>query len=87
MPEYAEIVALYSTEPYWGTGVGQRMMDFALAEIKQLGYGKVTLWVFEDNPRARRFYEKYGFAFDGAVRDSGLGNAKEVRYRLEGLAI
>ena len=33
--------------------------------------------------RARRFYEKFGFAADGAVKDSGFGNAKEVRYRLE----
>jgi hypothetical protein len=24
------------------------------------------LWVVEDNPRARRFYDKHGFAADGA---------------------
>ena len=83
LPGYAEIVAIYSTEPYWGTGVGQKMMNFALAEIKRLGYNKVMLWVFEDNPRARRFYEKNKFFADGAIKNSGFGNAKEVRYRLE----
>ena len=83
LPGYAEIVAIYSTEQYWGTGVGQCMMDFTLAEIKRLGYKKVMLWVFEENPRAKRFYEKYGFVADGAVKDSGFGNAKEVRYKLE----
>lgn len=33
--------------------------------------------------RAWRFYEKFGLAADSAVKDSGFGNAKEVRYRLE----
>lgn len=41
------------------------------------------LWTFEANARARRFYEKCGFVVGGAVKDSGFGNAKEVRYRLE----
>ena len=83
LPGYAEIVAIYSTEPYWGTGVGQRMMEFALTEIKRLGYNNVMLWAFRDNTRALRFYEKCGFVVDGVMKDSGFGDAKEVRYRLE----
>jgi RimJ/RimL family protein N-acetyltransferase len=87
LPEYAEIVAIYLTKPYWGTCVGQRMMDFAIAEIKRLGYSKVMLWVFKDNSRARRFYEKNGFVADGTVKDSGFSSADEVRYRLDVLVI
>jgi RimJ/RimL family protein N-acetyltransferase len=79
----AEIVAFYTLEEYWGKGVGQRIMDRALYEIRRLGYKSVILWVFEANIRARRFYEKCGFVFDGAVKDSSFADTKEVRYRLE----
>jgi len=81
LSDYAEIIAIYSAEDYWGKGVGTQLMEIALSEIKNQGYSSVLLWTFETNSRARRFYEKHGFALDGAVKDSGFGNAKEVRYR------
>lgn len=37
------------------------MMDFILKDIKNSGFNKVMLWVFEENIRARKFYEKKGF--------------------------
>jgi len=42
----------------------------------------VVLWVLRDNSRARRFYERAGFAPDG-VTDvlERLGGVTEVRYR------
>lgn len=82
MPDAAEIVAFYTLESYWGKGVGKKLMDFSLSEIKRRGYQKVILWVFEENRRARRFYEKSGFQVDGSIKDSGFGQAKEVRYCL-----
>ena len=36
-------------------------MDWAIAEARQRGGRYVTLTVYIDNHRARRFYEKYGF--------------------------
>ena len=83
LSDYAEVIAIYALETYWGSGIGKLMMDYALAELKRLGFERVMLWTFEANARARWFYEKRGFAADGAVKDSGFGNAKEVRYRLE----
>jgi RimJ/RimL family protein N-acetyltransferase len=83
MPDYAEIIAIYALQDYWGKGVGKKLLKFALSEIKRLEYKKVMLWVFEQNARARRFYEKYGFIVDGTTKDSGFANAKEVRYRRE----
>ena len=87
LSEYAEIYAIHTKPEYWGKGVGKLLMDTALSELSRLGYEKAMLWVFEENKRARRFYERYGFVFDGTKKDSGFsssaGNTTEVRYRLE----
>ena len=46
-------------------------------------YGAALLWVLEDNPRARRFYERAGWAPDGVRKaEERFGvRAAEVRYR------
>ena len=46
-------------------------------------YDEATLWVLEDNPRARRFYELAGWRPDGARKaDEWFEvSATEVRYR------
>lgn len=81
--DYGEIIAIHTKPEYWGKGVGKALMDRALSELRRLGYSKIVLWTFEENSRARHFYEKYGFISDGMIKDSGFANAKEIRYRLE----
>ena len=52
-----------------------------LAEaLRQIGDGTVFLWAFRENRRARRFYEKHGFRWDGTERISEFDGATEVRY-------
>ena len=72
----AEIVAIHSLPESWGTGLGHAMLTEALKEIR----GPVYLWAFKDNIRARRFYEKHGFRWDGTERVSEFDGAMEVRY-------
>ena len=36
-------------------------MNWVFNRLKDAGYHEVILWVFKDNHRARRFYEKMGF--------------------------
>ncbi len=79
-PESGEIVAIYLLEEYWGCGMGGAIMRAALEELKAMGFERALLWVLERNARARRFYEKCGFSPDGASKDSGLGEEKEIRY-------
>jgi RimJ/RimL family protein N-acetyltransferase len=58
-------------------------MDRVLARTRAARYQSVVLWVLKDNTRARRFYERAGFAPDGATHVlEGLGGVTEVRYRL-----
>lgn len=83
MSEYGEVVAIYTLPDYWGTGVGQHLMDTVLNGLKVQGYEKIMLWTFEANSRARCFYEKFGFTFDGTYKNSGFTSAKEIRCRLE----
>ena len=60
--------AIYLLEEFRGKVYGTKLMDFAINELRRAGDNQVCLWVFEDNSRARRFYEKRGFAFDGTAR-------------------
>ena len=73
----AEIVAIHSLPVGWGTGLGHAMLTEAL---KQIGDRPVILWAFKENARARRFYEKHGFRWDGSERVSEFDGALEVRY-------
>jgi ribosomal protein S18 acetylase RimI-like enzyme len=78
----AELYALYVHPARWSTGTGRALMDQVLAKVSSTGYQSITLWVLEDNARARRFYERAGFAPDDArhVLDD-LGGVTEIRYR------
>lgn len=73
----AEIVAIHSLPESWGTGIGHTLLTEAL---KQIGNQPVFLWVFKENKRARRFYEKHGFRWNGTDRISEFDGALEVRY-------
>lgn len=76
-----ELYALYVTPARWSTGTGRALMGSALAALNEAGYPRVVLWVLADNARARRFYERAGFAHDGVTNIlTGLGGVLELRY-------
>ena len=78
----AELYALYVRPAWWSTGTGRALMERVLARTGAAGYQAITLWVLRDNERARRFYERAGFAPDGAANVlTGLGDVRELRYR------
>jgi GNAT superfamily N-acetyltransferase len=78
----AELYALYVRPAWWSTGTGRALMDRVLAKTRAARYQSVVLWVLRDNTRARRFYERAGFAPDGATGVlEDLGGVTEVRYR------
>ena len=78
----AELYALYVRPAWWSTGIGRVLMERVLARTSGAGYLSITLWVLRDNLRARRFYERAGFAPDGATNVlHRLGDVTELRYR------
>ena len=76
----AEIIAIHTLPESRGIGLGAAMLTEAL---KQIGNQPVFLWAFKENTRARRFYEKHGFHWDGSERVSEFDDALEVRYVIE----
>ncbi len=74
----AELICIHSLPDKWRMGYGSVMMSHVLEQMKQAGYSDVILWVFEDNARARRFYEKHGFTLtEQAKQANGI---TEVMY-------
>ena len=70
-----ELSSLYVLAAHHRTGAGQALLDAVLMPEMP-----AQLWVLEDNPRARRFYERNGFSVDGArYTDEGL-SLTEVRH-------
>lgn len=64
-----EIWAIYLSKEFWGSGYGKEMLDFSVRALEQVGHNEISLWVFENNSRARRFYDKNGFVYKGAKRE------------------
>ncbi len=77
-----ELFAIYVHPEHWGTGVGRALLDAGEEELRRLGHNEAILWVLEDNPRARRFYEIAGWSADGAAREIHIFgfDVDEVRY-------
>ncbi len=73
-PAERELFALYVRAARHGTGIAADLMRAIL-----LPDTDTALWVFEENPRARNFYRKFGFAADGARRIEPFSLASEIR--------
>jgi len=84
-PDTAEIMMIYALPGAWGTGVGRGLMTAGLDGLRSAGFADVTPWVLDSNDRARRFYERAGFATHGATKDDVMAGTtiREVRYRRE----
>ncbi|MEP7213941.1 MAG: GNAT family N-acetyltransferase [Acidobacteriota bacterium] len=56
-----ELARLYSHQKFLGQGVGQTLMDACIERARDAGCDVMWLGVWEYNPRAQAFYQKYGF--------------------------
>ncbi|MEU6487220.1 GNAT family N-acetyltransferase [Streptomyces sp. NPDC046887] len=81
-PGDGEVYALYADPERLGTGIGRALMDEVVALTSAAGHPALRLWVLAGNTLGRRFYEKAGFAPDGAEEPWHVGGATltELRY-------
>lgn len=77
-----ELYAIYVHPGHWGEGHGYELIAAGEERLRELGHGHAVLWVLEDNPRARRFYERAGWRLDGSRRPTEILGVEvsEVRY-------
>jgi GNAT superfamily N-acetyltransferase len=56
-----EVLRFYVVQDFHGTGVAQALMDACADDARARGGRTLWLGVWEQNPRAIRFYKKWGF--------------------------
>ncbi len=62
MKKVGEIHEIAVIRSFWGRGVGSKLVEKAMQYAKSRGRSLIELWVGDENFRARRFYEKFGFS-------------------------
>jgi GNAT superfamily N-acetyltransferase len=82
--DVGELFAIYVLPESWGQGVGRALMGEVLARLRSDGFREATLWVIEDNPRTRRYYERAGWHHDGGAKEEAVLDipVRQVRYRI-----
>ncbi len=61
----AELHRIYVVTEWQGRGVAQALMERAFADAERAGCDALWLGVWEHNPKAMAFYQKFGFGFVG----------------------
>jgi GNAT superfamily N-acetyltransferase len=79
-----ELYGLYVDPNLWRRGAGTRLWAQTEMELRGQAAQVVTLWVLEDNVRARYFHEEIGFVLDPGrskqIEREGT-RLRELRYR------
>ncbi|MDF2066815.1 GNAT family N-acetyltransferase [Bacillus sp. Cr_A10] len=70
-----EISQLYIHIDYQGIGIGHTLLD----RVKAQSSGRLTLYTFEVNVNAQRFYEKHGFKIIGRGHENEE-NLPDIQY-------
>ncbi|MEU1042026.1 GNAT family N-acetyltransferase [Streptomyces sp. NPDC005551] len=78
----AELYALYVHPDRFGGGAGRALLGASVARCAAAGHPRMLLSVLRENHRARRFYERSGFAADGTEEPFEVDGVAvpEVRY-------
>jgi GNAT superfamily N-acetyltransferase len=72
---------LYVAPDRLGQGIGRQLLDLA----KRRSPDGLSLWTFQVNDRARRFYERNGFVAAEFTDDSNEEQQPDVRYQWTGV--
>lgn len=73
-PGLAHLWQLFLLREAWGTGMAAALLEAALAEARRRGFLAMRLFTPAGQSRARRFYEREGFAAAGPpFDDAGFG--------------
>ena len=68
-----QVIQMWLDEDLRGAGWAEQLLAAAEAHARALGHASCHLWVAEGNDRARRLYERCGYALTGVQGDNGRG--------------
>ncbi len=78
MEGFAELICIHSLKATWRKGYGSLLFEKITSQMKAAGYRKMMLWVFEENTRARKFYQHFGL--NSSEKRKPFGAATEIMY-------
>jgi GNAT superfamily N-acetyltransferase len=81
--ERGHLLALFVEPAAWGSGIATELHDRAIAGMRERGYCEASLYTPAGNARARRFYEREGWAVHGEPGFSEIFGLDLIEYRLE----
>ena len=81
-PQAIELVRLYVSSAFQGSGVGGRLMDVCLTEARQAGHRTIWLGVWQQNARAQAFYNRWNFSIVGE-HVFQLGDDRQMDWLME----
>ena len=82
----SDIGLLIGNKNYWGKGVGMEACKLALSYgFEEMALRKIYLAVYENNPVAKKIYEKLGFKLEGTLRKQVLVKGEYFDKYLMGL--
>ena len=72
---------------YWGRGIATALLEKLISWAKEKGIKKINLDVFENNKRAIKLYEKFGFKLEGCIEDGIFDGENYINLLVYGLKI
>ena len=72
---------------YWGRGIATALLEKLISWAKEKGIKKINLDVFENNERAIKLYEKFGFKLEGCIEDGIFDGENYINLLVYGLKI
>ena len=77
LDDTGEVYSIYVLKEYHDQKIGYRLMNAAMEQLA--AYSRIAVWVLKDNERAIRFYQRYGFVFDGTEQEIVMGTPNTER--------
>ena len=79
-------LGIWIGKAYWDTGYGTDALRLLCRfGFQQMNLQRIQLWVYEENRRARRVYERVGFRHEGVARRGQFVGGRNVDVLLMGL--
>lgn len=62
-----ELKRIYVVERFWRARIGEKLLTFARTRATEQGFEYLWLGVWQENARAQRFYQKFGWKKVGTI--------------------